>query len=107
VQKLGTALGFEPGLDFPATDLVLQDGDTLVFYTDGVSEAFNPQEECYGYERLLVDAGSLANHSAPALAAGLLEKVRAFAGSAPQSDDIAILAVRINCDKATGNRWPS
>ena len=73
----------------------MRPGDALVFYTDGVSEAFNPQDECYGDERLLADAGALAGQSAPAITAGLLQKVRAFAGSAPQSDDIAILTLRV------------
>jgi sigma-B regulation protein RsbU (phosphoserine phosphatase) len=95
VKSLGTALGFEPGLEFERTELTLRTGDSLVFYTDGVSEAFNPQDECYGNERLLVDAGVLAGQSAPALTAGLLQKVRAFAGTAPQSDDIAILTLRV------------
>jgi phosphoserine phosphatase RsbU/P len=95
VKSLGTALGFEPGIAFERTDLTLHEGDTLIFYTDGVSEAFNPQDECYGNERLLADAGGLAGQSAPVLVGGLLQKVRAFAGTAPQSDDIAILAVRV------------
>jgi sigma-B regulation protein RsbU (phosphoserine phosphatase) len=95
VKNLGTALGFEPGLEFERTELTLHAGDALVFYTDGVSEAFNPQDECYGDARLLADAASWAGHSAPSITAALLEKVRAFAGSAPQSDDIAILALRI------------
>ena len=95
VRNLGTALGFEPGLEFERTELTLRQGDAMIFYTDGVSEAFSPQEECYGSERLLADAGAFAGQSAPAITAGLLQKVRAFAGAAPQSDDIAILALRI------------
>ena len=70
VKNLGTALGFEPGLEFERTELTLHDGDALIFYTDGVSEAFNPQEECYGNERLLADAGAFAGQSAPAITAG-------------------------------------
>jgi sigma-B regulation protein RsbU (phosphoserine phosphatase) len=75
--------------------MTLREGDALIFYTDGVSEAFNPQEECYGSDRLLADAGTFAGQSAPAMTAGLLQKVRAFAATAPQSDDIAILSLRI------------
>jgi sigma-B regulation protein RsbU (phosphoserine phosphatase) len=93
-RELGTALGFEAGLDFVRTELNLGPGDSLVLYTDGVTEAFNTQEECYGNERLLADAGALAGQSAAALSAALLVKVRAFAGAAPQSDDIAILTLR-------------
>jgi len=95
VRNLGTALGFEPGLEFERTELLLGEGDALVFYTDGVSEAFNPQAECYGDARLLADSAALAGQAAPALTAGLLQQVRAFADSAPQSDDIAILTLKI------------
>src|SRR5690349_599230 len=79
VKGLGTALGFESGLQFERTELSLREGDSIVFYTDGVSEAFNPLDECYGNERLIVDAAALTGRPAPAIATGLLEKVRAFA----------------------------
>jgi phosphoserine phosphatase RsbU/P len=96
VKNLGTALGFEPSLEFERTELTLHDGDALVLYSDGVSEAFNPQEECYGDQRLLADAGGLSAHGPLDLTKGLLGKVRAFAAGAPQSDDIAILALKVN-----------
>ena len=95
IKHLGTALGFEPGIEFQRTELMLGDGDTLIFYSDGVSEAFNPTNECYGDERLLADANALAHQEASAIAAGLLKKIRAFADSAPQSDDIAILTLKV------------
>jgi sigma-B regulation protein RsbU (phosphoserine phosphatase) len=60
-----------------------------------VSEAFNPQDECYGTDRLLADANALAGQSAQDITAGLLRKVRSFVGTAPQSDDIAILSLRV------------
>ncbi len=96
VKNLGTALGFEPGLAFHRTELTLGDGDTLLFYSDGVTEAFNPGEECYGEKRLLADAAALSGQDAPAITAGLLRKVRSFAGAAQQSDDIAILALKVD-----------
>lgn len=95
VDKLGTALGFEPNLSFERTDLALQPGDSLVIYTDGVNEAFNAQSECYGNERLLHGLTALASEAASAVTAGLLQQVRAFVAGAPQSDDIAILACRL------------
>ncbi|MEI8044443.1 MAG: fused response regulator/phosphatase [Verrucomicrobiota bacterium] len=112
VRNLGTALGFEPGLTFERTELTLREGDTLILYTDGVSEAFNPQDECYGTDRLLVDAATFAGEPAPAIVAGLLQRVRAFAGTAPQSDDIAILALRAGrrpedpCGREAGENIP-
>jgi sigma-B regulation protein RsbU (phosphoserine phosphatase) len=95
VENLGTALGLEPELEFERTELSLLPGDALVFYTDGVSEAFNAQEECYGSQRLLADLSAASGQSANTITAALLEKVRAFAGSAKQSDDIAILTLRV------------
>jgi sigma-B regulation protein RsbU (phosphoserine phosphatase) len=96
VKNLGTALGFETGLEFERTDLTLRPGDTLILYSDGVSEAFNPQEECYGNDRLLAGVRGLADESATAITASLLANVRAFANGAPQSDDVAILVVKVN-----------
>jgi len=104
VTGLGTALGFEPGLMYERTELTLRQDDSLILYSDGVTEAFNQRDECYGNERLLADAGSLAGQSAPAIASGLLKKVRAFAAGAPQSDDIAILALRV--EHADGSLRP-
>jgi sigma-B regulation protein RsbU (phosphoserine phosphatase) len=104
VKNLGTALGFEPGLAFERTELTLSEGDALVFYTDGVSEAFNSQEECYGSERLLADAAALRSHSAPAITNGLLRAIREFAGGAPQSDDIAVLTLKILGSKSSARK---
>jgi phosphoserine phosphatase RsbU/P len=106
LKDLGTALGFEPGLVFEQTELTLGPDDRLILYTDGVTEAFNPQEECYGNERLLADAGAFAGETAPAMAASLLRRVRAFADTAAQSDDIAILALRRLGVEAKGWRGP-
>ncbi len=101
VRNLGTALGFEPVVEFDRTELTLNNGDALILYSDGVTEAFNPAEECYGDKRLLADAGAFAGQPAPDITSGLLRRVRAFADSAPQSDDIAILTLKRASDGAT------
>lgn len=99
-RQLGTALGFEPGLEFQRMELTLREGDALVFYTDGVTEAFNREEVMYGEDRLLADAASCTGQEARAISAGLLAKVRGFAHGAPQSDDIAILTLKVREEKA-------
>ena len=93
-DKLGTALGLEPGLQFERTDIRLKNGDALVLYSDGVSEAFNSQQQCYGVDHLLADLDHSGGQPASLIAERLLEKVRDFAGEAPQSDDIAILVFK-------------
>lgn len=52
-------------------------------------------------KRLLADAAAVSGQPAPAMAADLLQRVRAFAGKAPQSDDIAILALSIGHNGAS------
>jgi sigma-B regulation protein RsbU (phosphoserine phosphatase) len=106
IPKVGTALGFEPGLVFPRTELVLQPGDSLVLYTDGVSEAFDEAEECFGNERLLRELAPCIGASAGNVARGLLQTVRGFAGAAVQSDDIAILVLRPGMAIAAGAPLP-
>jgi sigma-B regulation protein RsbU (phosphoserine phosphatase) len=91
----GTALGLEPGMSYERVDLTLRRADTLVFYTDGVTEAFNPEDACYGNARLLSMLGAHASTGASALAVQIRNDVRAFARGAPQSDDIAVLVMRV------------
>jgi sigma-B regulation protein RsbU (phosphoserine phosphatase) len=102
VERLGTALGFEPGIEFERTEVVLNDGDALILYSDGISEAFNPRNECYGNDRLLADAGNFSGEPASNIIAGLLKKVQTFTETAPQSDDIAILAMKLSQSRANG-----
>ena len=77
--------------------MVLSPGDTLVFYTDGVTER-RRGAELFGIERLRVTAGELAGCAADVLAARLRAAALNFSAEAPR-DDIAILALR---NEATG-----
>jgi sigma-B regulation protein RsbU (phosphoserine phosphatase) len=90
----GRVLGLIDGSDFPVNRLRLAAGDAVVAYTDGVSEAQDRAGGFFGVERIVATVLAARGAAAPALTAGLLEAVRAFAGGAPQSDDITILTVR-------------
>jgi sigma-B regulation protein RsbU (phosphoserine phosphatase) len=90
----GRVLGLIEASDFPVNRLRLETGDAVVLYTDGVSEAQDADGAFFGVERIVATAASLRHAAAPALTAGLLGAVRAFAGEAPQSDDITILTLR-------------
>ena len=95
LQDLATAPGFKSGCELERAEFSLRCGDALVFYTDGMSEAFNPQDRCYGEEQFPADAGTLIDQAAPASTPGSLRKVRTFAGSAQPSHDIALLALGV------------
>jgi sigma-B regulation protein RsbU (phosphoserine phosphatase) len=93
-QASGLVAGILPGTAFPSETLDLKAGDTLVFSTDGVSEAFNAAGEQFGDARLRAQLGTIAGRSAAETVARTLEAVRRHTGDHPQSDDIAIVAVR-------------
>ncbi|MET0809200.1 MAG: SpoIIE family protein phosphatase [Pseudoxanthomonas sp.] len=88
----GPPLGFEVSTAFTLWHGQLEPGASLLAYTDGVTEAFNPGNEAYGPERLL--AVVHAGRSAQAQCAQVLAAVHHFAAAAPQSDDITVLAIR-------------
>ncbi len=91
-----TVVGMMDDLTFQTLSARLEPGDTLVLYTDGVTEAMDSARNQFGEERL--EAFLQSNSTAPtaAIIQGLVEHVREFAGDAPQSDDLTALAMRYN-----------
>ena len=88
--------GIMAGLSAPSQSVQLQPGDLVVFYTDGVTEAFDAAGNLYGESRLLEELAGQSGQTAAATADALLRSVRAHAGDYPQSDDIAVLALKRN-----------
>jgi phosphoserine phosphatase RsbU/P len=93
-RSTGLVAGVLPGTDFHNHIEELRAGDAYVFYTDGVSEAFNAAGEQFGCSRLLMHLGRRPSATAADTVSGALQAVRAHAGEYPQSDDITILAVQ-------------
>jgi sigma-B regulation protein RsbU (phosphoserine phosphatase) len=92
VGRSGTLLGVMPEVDVPDDDLVLEVGDTLVFYTDGVTER-RRGADMFGETMLLETLAEVVGQSADALAAHLATSVRGF-GPDSARDDMAVLVVR-------------
>ena len=90
----GMAIGAVPDAAYEAGTAVLEPGDVLVLYTDGITEAENPAQEMFGEDRLREAIVGARMLSAAAIVAAILESVQAFSGSAPQSDDITLMVVR-------------
>ena len=89
----GVALGVVPNFDFGTDQVVLQPGEALVLYTDGVSEAENSDSEEYGMDRLQAVFSGSAPSSAREANDEIFASVRAFAGNRSQSDDITCLVL--------------
>jgi sigma-B regulation protein RsbU (phosphoserine phosphatase) len=89
----GIALGLVEQSPYASGRMVLGPGEALLLYTDGVTEAMNPSETLYSDQRL--ERFLVSNHSSlPRQIIGdLVSDVRHFAGTAPQSDDITVLAL--------------
>ncbi|HKZ04049.1 MAG TPA: SpoIIE family protein phosphatase, partial [Methylomirabilota bacterium] len=90
----GTLVGVLPGVAYPSVELTLAPGDTLLAYTDGVTEARSPDGGLLGDARLRALLDGRRTGTPRETIAHVLAGVRAFAGTAEQADDIAILAVR-------------
>ncbi|MFE9691593.1 SpoIIE family protein phosphatase [Micromonospora sp. NPDC005806] len=88
----GTALGLLDSIATPTADITLRPGDTLIFYTDGVTERRRGRE-LFGVERLRESAAPLAGYSADVIAARLRATAIGFSVEPPR-DDIAVLVLR-------------
>ena len=76
--------------------LPLSRGDLFVLYTDGISEAMNPQGDCFGDQRLVELVQRHADLTSDALRERILSEVHTFAGDAAQHDDMTMVLVKIN-----------
>jgi hypothetical protein len=91
----GLVLGAMPGVKYHSDELVLEPGDILYLYTDGVTEQADPHGELFGEERLLafISGGGFIEHPENCPGA-VLAGVTAHAVGAEQSDDRTQLIVR-------------
>lgn len=87
------ALGVMPGMTYSDHSTILKQGDTLLLYTDGVTEAFDAHNEAYGDARLHDWLAAAAGDEASSLIAGLVGNVAEFVGDAEASDDLTCLAL--------------
>lgn len=94
LQCAGLAIGLLPGAEYDQGEAALEQGDLVVIYSDGVTEAMNASREQFGEERLQ----SILQQDAATSPAGLVDRVfdgvREFCGEAQASDDITILVLR-------------
>jgi sigma-B regulation protein RsbU (phosphoserine phosphatase) len=88
-------LGILDDAKYEETRLQLETGDKVVFYTDGIVEAMNAQEEMFGFERLLEVVQKSRSSAATDILNEIIESVKDFTGSAPQHDDLTAIVVSV------------
>ena len=89
----GVSLGVMEEVDYELAELVLEPGESLLLFSDGVSEAENASVEQFGYQRLI---DQLSTSKSFPHGEGLLESVRKWRGQAVVNDDLTIF--EIGCD---------
>ena len=92
----GIALGVAPGYNYDEAAATLAQGETIILYTDGVTEAMNAQGEEFGLDRLRQVLTQSRPTNAKQANSIIFDAVREFAGDTPQSDDITCLIFRRN-----------
>jgi HAMP domain-containing protein len=90
----GLILGMLPQFVYDEAAAVLDRGALLAIFTDGVTEAQDPEGGFYGTERLAEVLQRLRARPCADVLRGLTEEIAAFAGGGPQSDDITVILAR-------------
>jgi sigma-B regulation protein RsbU (phosphoserine phosphatase) len=88
-------LGILEDAQYQETKIQLAPGDRVVFYTDGIVEAMNKQEEIFGFDRLLEVVQEASAMNAEALLKEILDRVNVFVGGASQHDDLTVIVVSV------------
>jgi serine phosphatase RsbU (regulator of sigma subunit) len=86
-------LGILDEANYEETQLKMEPGDKIVYYTDGIVEAMNKNEDMYGFERLDEVVKSSTAENAEDLMNDIIKDVSDFTGDAPQHDDLTIIVV--------------
>ena len=88
------ALGMLPDVTFSEQSVTLGDGDVLVVFSDGLTEATNDRDEFFGDERLQAQLALLARLAAGSLGEGIVAAVDQFVGDARPHDDLSLIILR-------------
>jgi phosphoserine phosphatase RsbU/P len=90
----GMAMGVLEKIHISQQAVRLHPGDTVIFYTDGVTEAVNEDYDEFGLERLRLAAQKAQNREAAGIMAAITSAIRDFAGDTPQSDDVTLIVMK-------------
>ncbi len=93
-DKHGFVIGGMEGVRYRQYELILEKGDTVFVYTDGVPEATNAQEELFGTDRMIRALRSVGDGTPKDCLDAVNRDVQAFVGDAPQFDDLTMLCMK-------------
>ncbi len=94
VEPAGLPLGLFSQGDYAASRVVLHPGESMVVYSDGITEAQHPNGDAFEEERLLDCLRRHAEADVAAIGDRVLEEVARFRAAGPQQDDMTLLIIR-------------
>ena len=92
--KHGPAIGAFAGVDYKERIIQMKPGDTIVIYTDGVTEAIGQNGEWYTVDRLKKILMACKSASPPTIVSAVADDVKQFKGTAQQADDITMVCLQ-------------
>jgi phosphoserine phosphatase RsbU/P len=90
----GMILGILPMAQYQESEIILEQGDVLVLFSDGVTEAVDPEDHDFGEERLAKLVASMRDRPAAEIVQEVHRAVHAFTQGAPPADDITVVIAR-------------
>ena len=94
LTKGGTVLGFMEEYQYEEDSISLNSGDTIIIYSDGITEALDGKNKEFGEDRLLKLIKESIKSSAETLIDKVFDAVKIFVKDVPQSDDITIVVIK-------------
>lgn len=94
IKATGTPLGLIPMMPYDEESFVVQPGDIIALFSDGVTEAQDIKEEEYGEQRVADFVSGIAHESAAVIVDKIFDEIDRFAGAAPQYDDITLFVLK-------------
>jgi serine phosphatase RsbU (regulator of sigma subunit) len=98
LRARGMPLGLMPGRAYEEKEAMLETGDSVLFYSDGLVEAHDPQRKMFGFPRLRTLVAERAEEGS--LVHFLMDELRSFTGEGwEQEDDITLLTLRCSATR--------
>ncbi|PWR70984.1 SpoIIE family protein phosphatase [Methanospirillum lacunae] len=96
LKPTGIAIGVIEDIAFDQKSVHLQNGDVVVLYTDGVTEAINTNTEEFGVPRLIQTIKDSVSLPSQEMVDTIVTRVTEFCGAQPQHDDITLLVIKVH-----------
>ena len=91
----GTIVGMFPNSEYQEQPIDIRPGDLLLAFTDGVTDAMNPNQEAFGEERLKALVRQIADLPVSQIISRISQELRAWMRDAPQFDDLTFIVAKI------------